>query len=85
VAERVPPSAVLLERIDAERCRLRGGANTVAMMTAWLVMLDVDFVVEAPAELIEHLGVLHARLGWALGLGAAAARSGAKGRWRRRG
>jgi predicted DNA-binding transcriptional regulator YafY len=66
VAERVPPSAVMLERIDERRCRLRGGAHSAAMMAAWLVMLDTDFEVESPPELIEHLRVLVARLGRSL-------------------
>jgi len=62
VAERVPPSAVSLERIDDRRCRMRGGAHSVAVMAAWLVMLDVDFEVESPPELIEYLALLRARL-----------------------
>ena len=62
VAERVSPSAVMLERIDEGRCRLRGGAHSAAVMAAWLVMLETDFEVESPPELIEHLRVLEARL-----------------------
>jgi predicted DNA-binding transcriptional regulator YafY len=63
VAERVPPSAVMLERIDERSCRLRGGAHSPAVMAAWLVMLDTDFEVESPPELIDYLRVLQARLG----------------------
>lgn len=66
VAERVPPSAVMLERIDDRRCRLRGGAHSTAVMAAWLVMLDTDFEVESPPELIGYLRVLEARLGRSL-------------------
>lgn len=62
VAERVSPSAVMLERIDERRCRLRGGAHSAAVLAAWLVMLETDFEVESPPELIEHLRLLEARL-----------------------
>jgi hypothetical protein len=66
VAERVPPSAVMLERLDAGRCRLRGGSNSLPVMAGWLVMLDTDFEVEAPPELIDYMSALHARLGRSL-------------------
>lgn len=66
IAARLSPSAAMLERIDAGRCRLRGGAPSLAVMTAWLLMLDVDFEVESPPELDEHLRVLRARIGRAI-------------------
>jgi predicted DNA-binding transcriptional regulator YafY len=66
VAERVPPSAAALEPIDAGRCRLRAGAPSLAVMAGWLVMLEMDFVVESPPELTAHLRAVHARLGRAI-------------------
>jgi len=60
---RVSASEVLLEPIDAERCRLRAGASTPAHIVAWMLMLGVDFEVEEPAELIEHVRLMRARLG----------------------
>jgi predicted DNA-binding transcriptional regulator YafY len=67
IGERLSPSAVMLERIDERRCRLRGGAHSLAVMAGWLVMLDVDFEVETPPELSVHLRSLHARLGRVIG------------------
>lgn len=66
IAARLSAAAVMLERIDDERCRLRGGAPSLAVVAAWLVMLDVDFEVEEPIELKEHLRVLHGRIGRAI-------------------
>jgi predicted DNA-binding transcriptional regulator YafY len=63
VAERVPPSAVMLERLDGGRCRLRGGAHSLPVMAGWLVMLDASVEVESPPELAEYMRVVHARLG----------------------
>ena len=60
---RVSAAEGLLEPIDAERCRLRAGASTPAHILAWLLMLGVDFEVEEPAELIEHVRLMRARLG----------------------
>jgi len=71
IAERVSPSSVLLERVDAARCRLQAGAQSVSTVAAWILMLGVDFEVEKPPELVEHLRGLHARLGRVLAPGKA--------------
>jgi predicted DNA-binding transcriptional regulator YafY len=53
--ERVPPSAGRLEAIDAERCRFHTASSTLESMAVWLGMLSVDFEVEDPPELRDHL------------------------------
>jgi hypothetical protein len=63
MAERVSPSAGFLERVDERRCRLRTGAHSLAVIACWVLMLDVDFEIETPAELRDHARALHARLG----------------------
>jgi predicted DNA-binding transcriptional regulator YafY len=75
IAERVSPSAVLLERLDAGRCRLTLGAHSMDSLAAWILMLGVDFEIETPEELREQVRVLHARLGRVLRTRQARARS----------
>jgi predicted DNA-binding transcriptional regulator YafY len=58
MTERVSPSAGLLEAIDSQSCLLHTGAHTLDAL-AWISLLGVDFEVQEPPELIEHLrGVL---------------------------
>ena len=66
VAERIPPGAGLLEKVSAERCRLQTGSHSLSSLALWIGLIGVDFEVEAPAELVVELGLLHARLGRAL-------------------
>jgi predicted DNA-binding transcriptional regulator YafY len=66
VAERVSPAAGSLERIDAKHCRLMAGAPSLDVLALWVCLIGVDFEVEQPMELVEHLRVLHARMGRAL-------------------
>lgn len=63
IAPRVSPSSVLLEPIDAKRCRFSAGGHSSASIIAWLLTLEVDFEIEEPAELAEQVRALHARLG----------------------
>ncbi len=65
-AERVSPAAGALEALDAERCVLRTGGNTLASLAAWIAAIDLDFEVEEPQPLIDELRRLHARLGKAV-------------------
>ncbi|MET0413924.1 MAG: YafY family protein [Polyangiaceae bacterium] len=62
MAERLSPSAALLERIDAQRCRLQAGAHSLESIAAWILMLGVDFEVEQPPELVKSLRTLSERL-----------------------
>jgi predicted DNA-binding transcriptional regulator YafY len=67
IAERFSPYAALLERIDDDRCRMQAGASSVAMLAGWILMLGVDFEIERPPELVDHMRTLQARLGRVLG------------------
>ena len=62
VAERVSPLAGRLQRLDAARCRLETGAHSLGSLALHLAMLGVDFEVEEPVELAEHVRMLAARL-----------------------
>lgn len=62
IAERVSPSAALLERVDEGRCRMRAGAPSLEGIAAWVLMLGVDFEVEHPRELVSSLRALSERL-----------------------
>jgi len=55
MAGRIPPSAGLLEDIDEGRCLLQCGANRLDWLVYWLMAIDVEFEVLAPAELTERL------------------------------
>jgi predicted DNA-binding transcriptional regulator YafY len=74
VADRLPVGAGQLELIDEGRCRLRTDAHSLAWLAVNIAMLDVDFDVESPPELIEHVAALARR--WT----AAAERSHRAGR-----
>ena len=55
MARRIPPSAGLLEDIDGQRCLLQCGANQMDWLVCWLMAIDVEFEVLAPAALTERL------------------------------
>jgi predicted DNA-binding transcriptional regulator YafY len=54
VAARVPP-AVLVEAVDDRSCIVSAGSDTPHMLALYLGMLDADFEVEDPPELVERL------------------------------
>jgi predicted DNA-binding transcriptional regulator YafY len=54
VAGRLPP-AVLVEAVDEHTCIVSVGSDTPHMLAVYLGMLDVDFEVEEPPELVERL------------------------------
>jgi predicted DNA-binding transcriptional regulator YafY len=54
VAGRLPP-AVLVEAVDEHSCIVDAGSDTPQMLAAHLGMLDVDFEVDGPPELVEQL------------------------------
>jgi predicted DNA-binding transcriptional regulator YafY len=62
VAERLSPSAALLERIDDQRCRLQAGAPSLEGIAIWILMLGFHFEVEHPPELVGTLRSLAQRL-----------------------
>jgi predicted DNA-binding transcriptional regulator YafY len=67
VAERVSPTAGLLEAVDAHTCVLRTGARSLGNLTFHLVGMDLDFTVEHPPELVDHLRAVARRLDRASG------------------
>ena len=59
---RIAPSEGLLEAVDAGSCRLTLGTNSFETTAVWLARLDADFEVEEPAELVNQVRRLGARL-----------------------
>jgi predicted DNA-binding transcriptional regulator YafY len=57
VAARVPP-AVLVEAVDERSCTVDAGSDTPQMLAVYLGMLDADFEVRQPPELVEQLATL---------------------------
>ena len=57
VAGRLPP-AVLVEAVDEHSCVIDAGSDTPQLLAAHLGMLDADFEVDGPPELVEQLGRL---------------------------
>jgi predicted DNA-binding transcriptional regulator YafY len=62
VASRVPPSAGQVEAIDHGSCRLRLGSNSLDMLAFYIVLIGVEFRIEEPAELRDHMRTLATRL-----------------------
>jgi predicted DNA-binding transcriptional regulator YafY len=60
VAGRLPP-AVLVDAVDEHTCIIDAGSDTPQMLAVYLGMLDVDFEVDGPPELVEQLATLAAR------------------------
>ncbi len=67
VAQRVPPSAGVLEAINDHSCMLSTGSHSLEGITIHLSLLGVDFQVHEPPELIDHLRRLADRLSRATG------------------
>lgn len=63
VAERIGRWVGTVEAIDDGTCILEAGANSVETMAVYLGMLDVDFSVTEPPELVEHVRRLATRYG----------------------
>ena len=57
VAGRLPP-AVLVEAVDEHTCIVNVGADTPQMLAVYLGMLDADFEVDEPPELVEQVRAL---------------------------
>jgi hypothetical protein len=60
ISERVP-RGIVVEPIDDETCAVHGTANTIEMLALYLGMLDADFTVTEPPELLTHLNKLSER------------------------
>jgi predicted DNA-binding transcriptional regulator YafY len=60
VAGRLPP-AVLVDAVDDHTCIVHAGSDTPQMLAVYLGMLDADFEVDGPPELVERLATLSDR------------------------
>jgi predicted DNA-binding transcriptional regulator YafY len=58
----VPPQWGTVTPIDAASCEYRTGDDDLAWLAVRVAMLDVDFEVHEPPELIEQLRTLARRL-----------------------
>jgi predicted DNA-binding transcriptional regulator YafY len=63
IAERIGPWVGTVEAIDEHSCILDTGADSLEILAVYLGMLDADFVVTDPPELVAHLGLLAGRYG----------------------
>jgi predicted DNA-binding transcriptional regulator YafY len=62
IAERVPRD-IAVEPIDDETCAVIARSNSVEMLALYLGMLDADFVVTDPPELVARMTTLATRYG----------------------
>jgi predicted DNA-binding transcriptional regulator YafY len=83
VAARISPAVGVVEAVDDHSCVLATGADTVDTVAVYLGLLDADFDVSGPPELIERLRVLADRYGRACGAAGAAPRSPRRSRGRK--
>ena len=67
VATRMRPSEGVLEAVDQASCRLRLGADSLEWLALRLGLFDLDFEIDEPAELRDHLRLLGNRLSRAAG------------------
>ncbi|WP_431922561.1 helix-turn-helix transcriptional regulator [Amycolatopsis tucumanensis] len=61
VCERINPAVGTVEALDATTCVLHTGADTVQSIAVHLGLLDLDFTVTGPPELVDRLRVLSRR------------------------
>jgi hypothetical protein len=59
VAGRVP-AAIEVRPLDEHSCEISVGSDTVGMLAAYLGMLEADFEVREPPELVEEVRALAA-------------------------
>jgi predicted DNA-binding transcriptional regulator YafY len=63
IAERIGPWVGTVEALDEGTCILDTGADSLEILAVYLGMLDADFFVSGPPELVAHLEVLAGRYG----------------------
>jgi len=62
VADRIRPTDGLLEAVDEQTCQLRTGADSLEWLALSIGMLDVDFDIHEPPELVSYVRALSCRL-----------------------
>ncbi len=58
VLARINPAVGVVETVDEDHCVLVTGADSLETVAVWIGMLGIDFHVNEPPELVEHLRVL---------------------------
>lgn len=58
VLDRINPAVGVVETVDDGHCVLVTGADSIETVAVWIGMLGIDFHVDGPPELVEHLRVL---------------------------
>jgi predicted DNA-binding transcriptional regulator YafY len=58
VLERINPAVGIVEPVDGQTCILETGADDLWTMAVYIGALDLDFTVDGPPELLEHLHCL---------------------------
>lgn len=66
MGERITPAVGTVEAVDDTTCVLVTGADTVESLAVHLSLLDTDFEVAEPPELVEHVRKLATRYGHAV-------------------
>ena len=61
VLARINPAVGVVESVDATTSVLVTGADTIEIVAVYIGMLGLDFHVDAPPELVEHVAMLSAR------------------------
>jgi hypothetical protein len=70
VSTKFPPTIAYVEATGPGRCLLEVGSNSLDELILWIGQGGFDFVAHEPAELIEHLRTLSARLARAIEVAA---------------
>ncbi|WP_220449797.1 WYL domain-containing protein [Nonomuraea longispora] len=66
VAAHMPPTTGTIEPVDARTCTLSSGANDLDELAVWVALMDIDFEVHEPPELIDRIRALSTRLATAV-------------------
>ncbi|NYI43630.1 putative DNA-binding transcriptional regulator YafY [Nocardioides aromaticivorans] len=61
VLARINPAVGVVEPLPDGRCVLVTGGDSLEIVAVWIGMLGIDFTVESPAALVDHLRVLAER------------------------
>ncbi len=61
VLRRINPAVGTVEPLGPDRCVLVTGADSIEMVAVWIGMLGLDFDVESPPELVDHLTTIGRR------------------------
>ena len=61
ITDRINPAAGTVEHVDEGTCILDTGADTIETLAVYLSLLDADFTVTGPPELVAYLRVLSRR------------------------